>query len=85
MFEGKCRSVKAEVKITLINKEVKNYIFILKKYLLSLSGKKLPRSRYLITTILSLEEYNSQKRADTNSSGKMEEVTEPKTKTEKNN
>ncbi len=85
MFEGKCRTVKAELKITLLNMEVKNYVFVLKKYLLTLSGKKLKRSRYLITDIMTLEEYNSRKNTVPGTDeGVTEEVSEPKTKTEGN-
>ena len=82
MFTGKYIRVIADVKITLLNKEVKNYVFILKKYILSLAGKKLTRSRYLITDILTQEEYKKRISEDENNTGSTEEVSEPETKTE---
>lgn len=82
MFSGNSVTTNAEIKITLPNKEVKNYVFVLKKYLLSLGGKKLPRSRYLITKIYTLDEYNKLNSSTQNTGGTPEEVSEPETKTE---
>ncbi len=82
MFTGKSQTVTAVIKVTLLNKEVKNYVFVLKKYLLTLGGKKMSRSRYLITSILTQEEFNQLDISSETKEATTEEVSEPETKTE---
>lgn len=82
MYTGESHTVKADVKITLPTKEVKDYVFILKKYSLKLADKELPRSRYLIVNIASAEEFAREKEEVAEDTMKTEEVSEEDTATE---
>ncbi|MEN8153528.1 MAG: hypothetical protein ABFR75_05850 [Acidobacteriota bacterium] len=82
MYTGKSHTVKSLIKITLPTKEVKDYIFVLKKYSLKLEDKELPRSRYLIVKIATAEEFAQEENSVEEDTMETEEVTEEDTATE---
>jgi len=76
MYTGDSYTSKVDVKITLPTKEVVDYVFILKRYVLKLEGKELPRNRYLITEIMTADEYEKSLLGDNGEPENTEEVTE---------
>ncbi len=84
MYTGDSYTSKIDVKITLPSKEIVDYVFLLKKYVLKLNEKELPRNRYLITEIMTAEDYakfiegSSQKQESTEEVTEEPEVTEKK-------
>lgn len=76
MYTGDSHTSKVDVKITLLTKEIVDYVFILKKYILKLEKKELPRNRYLILDIMTADEYAKSLEVDTEEPENTEEVTE---------
>ena len=85
MYTGDSHTSKVEVKVTLLTKEIVDYVFILKKYVLKLEDKELPRNRYLILDIMTAEDYAKSIEVDTGEPENTEEVTEEPEVTEKEN
>lgn len=82
MYTGKSHTIRADIKITLPNKEVKDYVFIIKKYALKLADKELPRNRYLIVKIATAEELALEEEGVEEEAVETEEVSEEDTATE---
>jgi len=82
MYKGDSYTSKVDVKITLPTKEIVDYVFILKKYVLKLADKELPRNRLLITEIMTAEEYTKSIEEVTEEPENTEEVTEEPEATE---
>ena len=76
MYTGDSYTSKIDIKITLPTKEIVDYVFILKKYVLKLAEKELPRNRFLITEIMTAEEYAKSNEEVTDKPENTEEVTE---------
>ena len=84
MYTGDRYTTKVDIKITLPTKEVADYVFILKKYVLKLADKELPRNRFLITDIMTAEEYAQSLEEAKAEPEATEEVTEEPEVTEEN-
>jgi hypothetical protein len=56
MFAGETASIKVTAKVTLMNNEVKNYIFLLRKDTLILEGKK-QMGRLIIIKLMTADEF----------------------------
>lgn len=76
MYTGDSYTSKIDVKITLPTKEIVDYVFILKKYILKLEEKELPRNRFLITEIMTADDYAKSLEEVTDEPENTEEVTE---------
>jgi len=76
MYTGDSYTSKVDIKITLPTKEIVDYVFILKKYVLKLAEKELPRNRFLITEIMTSEEYAKSKEEVIDEPENTEEVSE---------
>ena len=85
MYRGDSHTSKIDVKVTLMTKEIVDYVFVLKKYVLKLEEKELPRNRYLIIDIMTAEEYTKSLEEDTEEPENTEEVTEETEATENEN
>jgi len=83
MYSGNSHTSKVDVKITLPSKEIVDYVFILKKYVLKLNEKELPRNRYLITEITTAEDYAKSIDKVSEENNNVEEVAEETESTEK--
>ncbi len=82
MYKGDSYTTKVDVKITLPSKEIVDYVFILKKYVLKLADKELPRNRLLITDIMTADEYAKSLEEVSEEPQNTEEVTEEPESTE---
>jgi hypothetical protein len=56
MFSGETAFIKVTTKVTLMNNEVKNYIFLLRKDTLKLEGKQ-QLGRLVIIKLMTADEY----------------------------
>ncbi len=83
MYKGDSYTSKIDVKVTLPSKEVVDYVFVLRKYSLKLAEKELPRSRFLITEIMTADEYAKSMEEKSEEPENTEEVTEEPETTEK--
>ncbi len=83
MYTGDSYTSKIDVKVTLMTKEIVDYVFIIKKYILKLEEKELPRNRFLIIDIMTADEYANSLEEDTVEPENTEEVTEEAQVTEK--
>ncbi len=61
-YNGEVQTIRADVKITLSNDEVKDYVFVMVKYLLKVEERVYP-NRLVILKIQTLEDFNSEEAA----------------------
>ena len=72
LYSGDTLNSKVVVNVTLINGEVKDYIFLLRKNMLKLEDRKIP-GRFIITKIATAEDYEKEQ---------QEQMEEEKTETQ---
>ncbi|MEN8223644.1 MAG: hypothetical protein ABFR36_10370 [Acidobacteriota bacterium] len=82
MYKGDSYTSKVDIKVTLPTKEIVDYVFILKKYVLKLEEKELPRNRLLITEIMTAADYAESIEEVIEEPENTEEVTEEQEATE---
>ncbi len=85
IYNGEVYNIRTDVKITLPEGDVKDYVFVLVKYMLKVEDRVLP-NRYIILKIQTLEDFNSEEVAAAlvkeMEKDKKEEVTEEEVKEE---
>jgi len=79
MYTGKTINIKTIVNVTLTNGEIKDYVFLLRKDIMSMEDKARP-SRYVITKIETVEDFDKmQQQKEENVQTQSQEVTEETT------
>jgi hypothetical protein len=62
IYQGEVHTIRTDVKITLPEGEVKDYVFVLIKYMLKVDERVLP-NRYILLKIQTLEDFNAEEAA----------------------
>ena len=62
IYKGEVHTIRTDVKITLPEGEVKDYVFVLIKYMLKVEDRVLP-NRFILLRIQTLEDFNAEEAA----------------------